>query len=190
LLKTPHKSLSPLFSGSSIIWATHMVSRRGFFWVLLASGVCLASTVAQAEDDGGNSNSGSGGSGGSGSGSSGSGSSGSGSNGSGSGSSGSGSSGSGSSGSGSSGSSGDDDEDLDDDDARAARDAVKRNKAAPLKEILAIVKTKYDGEVVHVSLRGSGSDLTYRIKLLDKTNRLFEVQVNAISRNITLTKGL
>lgn len=76
------------------------------------------------------------------------------------------------------------------DDQRRATDAVKNGNAATLKEILAKVRKTYRGDVVRVSLRGSGSNLTYRIKLLNENNRLIEVQVNAVSRQITRVKGL
>ena len=81
------------------------------------------------------------------------------------------------------------DDDGKDDEQDRALNAVKNNRAAPLKEILAIVSKKYGGEIVRVSLRGSGPSLTYRIKLLDENNRLIEVLVNAASRRIVRTKG-
>ena len=81
------------------------------------------------------------------------------------------------------------DDDGKDDEQDRALNAVKNNRAAPLKEILAIVRKKYGGEIVRVSLRGSGTNLTYRIKLLDENNRLIEVLVNAASRRIVRTKG-
>ena len=83
---------------------------------------------------------------------------------------------------------GDDDAGKDDDQNRALN-AVRNDSAATLKEILAIVRKKYEGEIVHVSLRGSGPNLIYRIKLLDENNRLIEVHVNAVSRRIMRIKG-
>lgn len=83
---------------------------------------------------------------------------------------------------------GGDDGDKDDDQDRALK-AVRNNRAATLKEILAIVRRKYSGEIVRVSLRGNGANLTYRIKLLDEDNRLIEVLVNAVSRRIVRAKG-
>jgi hypothetical protein len=83
---------------------------------------------------------------------------------------------------------GEDDGRKDDEQDRALK-AVKNNRAATLKEILAIVRKKYDGEIVRVSLRGSGPNLMYRIKLLDEDNRLIEVLVHAVSRRIVHTKG-
>lgn len=76
-----------------------------------------------------------------------------------------------------------------DHDQDRALKAVKNNRAATLKEILAIVRSKYSGEIVRVSLRGNGPNLTYRIKLLDEDNRLIEVLVNAVSRRIVRAKG-
>lgn len=75
------------------------------------------------------------------------------------------------------------------DEQNRALSAVKNDRAATLKEVLAIVRKKYGGEIVRVSLRGSGPNLTYRIKLLDENNRLIEVLVNAVSRRIVRTKG-
>jgi hypothetical protein len=150
-----------------------MVTRRSLFGFLMAGGIFLSHTPAFAEDGGGH-----GGSGSSGSGSSGSGSSG---------------------GNGGKDDNGGDDNGGDDNggddhdagnDSDVALEAVKHNHAASLKEILGIVKSQHDGEVVHVSLRGNGDGLTYRIRLLDQDNRLIEVQVNAVSRRIILTKGL
>lgn len=82
-----------------------------------------------------------------------------------------------------------DDGDSDGDDQDRALSAVKNNNAASLKEILAIIHEKYQGEIVRVSLKGSGQSLTYLIKLLDKNNRLIEIQINAQSRAIVLIKG-
>lgn len=83
-----------------------------------------------------------------------------------------------------------DDGDSDGDDQDRALNAVKDNNAAPLKEILAIVHEKYQGEIVRISLKGSGRDLIYLVKLLDKNNHLIEIQINAVSRAIVLIKGI
>ena len=82
-----------------------------------------------------------------------------------------------------------DDGDSDGDDQDRALSAVKNNNAASLKEIFAIIHEKYQGEIVRVSLMGSGQSLTYLIKLLDKNNRLIEIQINALSRAIVLITG-
>ena len=96
-------------------------------------------------------------------------------------------------GSGRSGSSGDDgggsghgggDNDGDKDESSRARDAVRSGDAASLKEILAVVRQQYRGEVVRVRLNGSGARLVYNIRLLDTDNRLIEISVNAKSRRI------
>lgn len=81
------------------------------------------------------------------------------------------------------------DGDSDTDDQTRALDAVKNNHAASLKEILAIVHQQYAGDVVQVSLTGSGENLIYRIKLIDQDNHLIEVRVNAHSRLIVSVKG-
>jgi Peptidase propeptide and YPEB domain len=149
-----------------------MVTRRSLFGFLMAGGIFLSQAPAFAEEGGGHGGSGSSGSSGSGSGDSG-GNGGKDDNG----------------GDDNGGDNGGDDHDADND-SDVALEAVKHNHAASLKEILDIVKSQHDGEVVHVSLRGNGDGLTYRIRLLDQDNRLIEVQVNAVSRRIILTKGL
>ena len=69
-------------------------------------------------------------------------------------------------------------------------DAVKNGKAVPLKDILAVVREKYDGEVVRITLTGPISRLVYNIRIVDTQDRLIEVRVNALSRRIISTKGL
>ena len=81
------------------------------------------------------------------------------------------------------------DDDGDEDDQNRALDAVRNNHAASLREILAIVRKQYEGEIVHVSLRGSGPTLIYYIKLLDSGDRLIEVQIDALSRQIVHVEG-
>jgi hypothetical protein len=138
-----------------------MISRRNLLWLLLAGSLTLPQSLAYAEDGGDGGGEGGGDDGG------------------------------GDDGGGNddgSDDSGEDDGGEDDEQDRALK-AVKNDRAATLKEILAIVRKKYDGEIVRVSLRGSGANLTYRIKLLDEDNRLIEVLVNAVSRRIVRTKG-
>lgn len=77
-----------------------------------------------------------------------------------------------------------------DDDQNLALDAVKNGNAASLKEVLDIVNEKVSGEVVHVSLTRAGDNITYSIRLLDASNTLVDVQVNAISRTVVLANGL
>ena len=69
-------------------------------------------------------------------------------------------------------------------------DAVKKGKAVPLKDILAVVREKYEGEVVRITLSGPISHLVYNIRIVDTQDRLIEVRVNALSRRIISTKGL
>ncbi len=137
-----------------------MISRRNLLWLLLAGSLTLPQSLAYAEDSGDGGGDNGGGDDG------------------------------GGDGSGDDGSddSGEDDGDKDDDQDRALK-AVRNNRAATLKEILAIVRRKHRGEIVRVSLRGNGANLTYRIKLLDEDNRLIEVLVNAVSRRIVRAKG-
>jgi uncharacterized membrane protein YkoI len=80
--------------------------------------------------------------------------------------------------------------DNDEDDHDRALNAVRNNHAASFKEIIAIVEEKFEGEIVNVSIIGSGANLVYRIKLLDGENHLIEVLVGAVSRKIISTKGI
>jgi|GEM_PF-4421328 len=139
-----------------------MISRRNLLWLLLAGGLTLPQSLAHAEDGGGDGGDGGGGDDGGGD--------------------------DGGNDDGGGDDAGNDDGGKDDEQDRALR-AVKDNRAATLKEILAIVRKKYDGEIVRVSLRGAGPNLMYRIKLLDEDNRLIEVLVHAVSRRIVRAKG-
>ncbi len=64
---------------------------------------------------------------------------------------------------------------------------IKSSNAASLKEVFDIVKKSYEGEIVHVSLSGSGSGLTYGIRLLDKSSKILDLQINAQSRAIAFS---
>ena len=88
------------------------------------------------------------------------------------------------SGGGSSGDDGDDDGDGGGDEGSKAREAVRSGEASSLKDILAVVRQKYRGQVVRVKLSGSGNRLVYNIRLLDSANRLIDIRVNAKSRRI------
>ena len=168
------------------------ITRRRALSLLAAAifGVALRSAAARADDDGGSDdgdsdNSGSGGGGGN----------------------------SGSGGNGGSGGSGGDDNDdndddsdddnddsdrsgssrssdNDDDDDDRIRAAVRGGEAAPLRDILAVVRGSYRGKIVNIRLTGSGSRLAYRIRLLDNANRLIELRVNAKTRKITSVRKL
>jgi len=144
----------------------YMLSRRQLLLQLL-TGVCLVvcSGLAQAE-------------------------SGSGSDGSGGGNSGSGS-GSGNSGPGNNNDDdGDDDDDGKDDDRDEVREAVRRGEATALRDILAKVKKKYAGEIVHVGLRKRSNRLVYTIKLIDRTGMLMLVRVDARNGTIIGEQGI
>ncbi len=120
-------------------------------------------------------------------------------------------SGSGSSGGGNSGSGGGDDGDSDsdddsdddsgsgrsgsgqsddDDDDDRIRAAVRGGEAAPLRDILDVVRKSHRGKIVNIRLTGSGSRLAYRIRMLDSANRLIEIKVNAKTRKITSVRKL
>ena len=71
---------------------------------------------------------------------------------------------------------------------RALNEATNNN-AASLKEVFRIVRNSYKGEIVHVSLSGSGDQLTYGIKLLDTAGYVIDLQVNAKSRAIAFSPG-
>jgi uncharacterized membrane protein YkoI len=68
--------------------------------------------------------------------------------------------------------------------AKKARDAVKKNKAATLKEILRMVRNRYPGRVIKVDVSGSDVNLIYTIKLIDEKNRRMQIRVNANQRRI------
>lgn len=76
------------------------------------------------------------------------------------------------------------------DDSKKIREAVRSGEAVPLKLILAEVRRKYPGQVVRVRLTGSGTGLSYSIRILDVSDRLIEVKVNARTKQMTLVKGL
>ncbi len=83
------------------------------------------------------------------------------------------------------------DDDRDDDkgdDSKEAGDkiraAVKRGEAESLGSILPAVRRKYPGKVVRIQLAGKGSRLTYRIRLINRDNKLIEIRVNARSGKI------
>ena len=80
-----------------------------------------------------------------------------------------------------------DDDDKGDDSKEAGdkiRAAVKRGEAESLGSILPAVRRKYPGKVVRIQLAGKGSRLTYRIRLINRDNKLIEIRVNARSGKI------
>ena len=84
----------------------------------------------------------------------------------------------------------DDDDRKDDDDDDRIRDAVRKGDAQPLRKILSAVRNVYKGQVVRIRLTGTGRNLLYRISLIDRSNRLLEVRVNAKTARVIGTTGL
>jgi uncharacterized membrane protein YkoI len=82
-----------------------------------------------------------------------------------------------------------DDNGHDDDDKRIWA-AVRGGEAEPLKDILSIVRRRYAGKVVHIRLSGSGKRLLYHIRMIDRSNRLIEVRVNARTARSLGASGL
>lgn len=78
---------------------------------------------------------------------------------------------------------GDDDEDTEDEQATALA-GVGSGEAAPLRDILKIVRKAYPGEVVRIRTQRRGKDLIYRIRILDSSSRLIDIRISAISRRI------
>ena len=70
------------------------------------------------------------------------------------------------------------------DEGQKIRNAVRDGNAASLKEILAVVRQKFKGQVVRVRVAGAGTRIVYNIRLLDEQNRLINIRVNANSRRI------
>lgn len=68
--------------------------------------------------------------------------------------------------------------------ARKARDAVKKGKVIPLREVLQLVRSKYPGRVIKVDVSENGNNLIYSIKLIDEKSRRMQIRVNANQRRI------
>lgn len=77
----------------------------------------------------------------------------------------------------------------DEKDRQAASKAVREGKAAPLRELLRIVKEKYPGDVVDVKLKRAGRNMTYRVRVLDRHGRILTLSVDAASKRITRAQG-
>jgi len=168
-------------------WVASMLNRRTFLLLmtsLAGTGVLAATTPAYAKDgDGGKGGDGGGGDGGGGGddGGGGGGDDGGGNSGHG------GGDDKGGDDDGRDGDRGDDDRDddkNDDEDDDRIRDAVKRGEAESLRNILPVVRRKYPGKVVRIRLTGVGRRRTYRIRVIDSSNQLFEVRVDAQSGRI------
>jgi uncharacterized membrane protein YkoI len=70
------------------------------------------------------------------------------------------------------------------------RNAVRNGDAEPLRRILSVVRERYDGKVVRITLGGKGRGLHYRIRILGRNDRLIEVKVNARTATILSVAGL
>ena len=77
-----------------------------------------------------------------------------------------------------------------DDDDDKIRSAVRKGEAEPLRKILALVRERYDGNIVHIGLTGKGSNLQYQIRLINLENKLIEISVNAKTATIVGTPSL
>jgi uncharacterized membrane protein YkoI len=78
----------------------------------------------------------------------------------------------------------DDDKEEDDDSRNRIRDAVKRGDAASLRDILAAIRKRFKGEIVRIRLTGSGRNLVYRVRLIERSGRVIDLRVNARTRRI------
>ena len=79
--------------------------------------------------------------------------------------------------------------DNDADDQEQARNAVMRGDATALRDILTQVKKKYSGEIVHVSLKRRFDRFVYLIKLIDTSEKLLLLRVDAKSGAILAVHG-
>ena len=70
------------------------------------------------------------------------------------------------------------------------RREVREGKVAPLRKILATIREQYGGQVVRVRLTGQGGKRLYWIRIIDTSNQLIEVQVNASTGNIVVPSGI
>lgn len=80
---------------------------------------------------------------------------------------------------------GDDDGESDDDDGQErARDARSNNGATPLREILAVVRRDYPGDVIDVKFQSRNGKMVYRVKVLTGTGKMIRIRIDARSRRI------
>jgi uncharacterized membrane protein YkoI len=69
------------------------------------------------------------------------------------------------------------------------RSAVRDGRAEPLRKILSAVRKRYDGQVISIRLTGKNDNLLYRIRMIDRSDKLIEVQVNAKTSRILGATG-
>jgi hypothetical protein len=80
---------------------------------------------------------------------------------------------------------GDDDGDSGGDDGQErARDARSNNGATPLREILAVVRRDYPGDVIDVKFQSRNGKMVYRVKVLTGTGKMIRIRIDARSRRI------
>lgn len=79
--------------------------------------------------------------------------------------------------------------DSDSDDNRIRR-AVRDGKAQPLKTILKKIRARFQAQVVRVRLTRRGNALMYRIRMIDRENRLIDVPVEAASGDVVTPNGI
>src|SRR5688500_14077495 len=63
----------------------------------------------------------------------------------------------------------------------AIREALQRGEVLPLAKILAIVQQHVPGDVIEVELENERSSLIYEIKVLTKSGRVREIEIDARS---------
>lgn len=74
-------------------------------------------------------------------------------------------------------------------DQRPARALSGEGKRASLKDIIALVLGEYGGEVVDVRLVRAQGSVRYRLKCVDASGRLLEVEVDPLTRRIKELRG-
>jgi uncharacterized membrane protein YkoI len=57
--------------------------------------------------------------------------------------------------------------------------AVREGKAMPLEQLLALVRVRFDGVVVHTRLEQENGVWMYELKIVDRNGRMREIYVNA-----------
>jgi uncharacterized membrane protein YkoI len=75
-----------------------------------------------------------------------------------------------------------------DHDHDAARLAVERGEIKPLAELLALVRDKLPGEIAGVEIERKHQRWMYEFHVVDKSGRLFEVYVDALTGDIRKTR--
>lgn len=79
---------------------------------------------------------------------------------------------------------GNNDNDGVDDDQKRAIEAERDGKVRKLRDILRTVRREYPGEVLDVQLKKTNSSYVYRVKMMDRSGRVFTVRVDAVERRV------